>query len=91
MNQTIEFSKSKDRLNVRAHDISLARAVDFDFDTALEAIDDSQDYGEQRWIALGFLAGKLYVLVYVSLSERHLRIISLRKATKAEELLYAEH
>jgi uncharacterized DUF497 family protein len=44
----VTFDPAKDAENVRKHGISLARAEDFDFDTAHYDIDDSQDYGEQR-------------------------------------------
>jgi uncharacterized DUF497 family protein len=63
---TIEFSAGKDRLNQR---ISLERSQEFDLDAALLQVDTSHDDAEERWIALGFLAGTLYVMVFVYLTE----------------------
>ena len=42
------FEPAKDSANIRKHGISLKRAEDLDEDTALFAVDDSQDYGEVR-------------------------------------------
>jgi uncharacterized DUF497 family protein len=86
---TAEFSAAKDKENRRKHGISLGRVIEFDFASALFFPDDSQDYGEEREIALGFLAGNLYVLVYVPISEKRLRAISLRKASAQESRIYA--
>jgi uncharacterized DUF497 family protein len=88
---TFEYSIAKDKTNRRLHDISLARTAEFDFASAIFFPDDSQDYGEPREIALGFLAGKLYVLVFTPRGEEHYRVISLREATHTEEILYASH
>jgi uncharacterized DUF497 family protein len=83
--------KRKDAVNQRKHGISLGRAGEMDFTTALVTADDSQDYGETREVATGFLAGNLYVLTFVMIDENTLRAISLRKATPSERQTYAEH
>ncbi|NUM45669.1 MAG: BrnT family toxin [Anaerolineales bacterium] len=49
--------------------------------------DDRQDYGEQRWVTLGMLYGKVVVLVHTE-NEHEIRIISMREAEKNEQLLY---
>ena len=53
--------------------------------------DTSQDYGEERVIAIGFLDASLYVLVYEPIEETRIRAISPRKTIAAERLFYAEH
>ncbi len=53
--------------------------------------DDTQDYGEARIIAIGFLDATLYVLVYVLLNDITIRAISLRPAANSERMSYAEH
>jgi uncharacterized DUF497 family protein len=83
------FSARKDAINRRKHGISLQRAEDFDLTTALIFPDDSQDYGELRYQAIGFLDAKLYVLLFTEADEG-LRAISLRKAEKSEERIYAD-
>ncbi len=85
----ISFSARKDAINRRKHGISLQRAEDFDLTTALIFPEDSQDYGELRYQAIGFLDAALYVLLFTEANES-LRAISLRKAEKSEESIYAD-
>lgn len=49
--------------------------------------DDREDYGEQRWVTLGLLQAKVVVIVHTE-SEDEIRIISMREATKNEQLLF---
>jgi uncharacterized DUF497 family protein len=85
----VAFGPAKDAENIRKHGISLARAEDFDFDTAWYDIDDSQDYGEQRWNLVGWLDARLYALTVV-FQETSTRAISLRKANRQEHKLYVQ-
>lgn len=86
----VVYHPAKDIVNQREHGISLARAKDFDFSTADTDIDDSQNYGETRYVAIGFLDARLYVLVFTE-NEGTLRAISLRKAEPSERRTYAQH
>ena len=61
----------------------------FDFDTALLAIDDREAYGECREIAIGWCGVRLCCLVFVRRGDDELRVISFRKATKQEVKRYA--
>ncbi len=83
------YSSSKDRENLRKHGISLKRAEDFDVDTALFAVDDSQDYGEIRYNAIGWIDAQLHSLTFQQ-DEDSIRAISLRKATREERRRYDE-
>ncbi len=83
------FDRAKDRINKRKHGISLSRAEDFDFDAAVYVVDDRDDYGEVRIRAIGFLDGRLFVLVFTQVGE-DIRAISLRKADKHDEIEYEE-
>jgi uncharacterized DUF497 family protein len=85
----VTFDPAKDRANVRKHGISLERSEDLDFDAACFDIDDSQDYGEERWNAIGFLDAALHTLTFTNDGEG-LRAISLRKADAEEREKYAE-
>ena len=85
----VVFDPAKDAANVLKHGISLRRAEDFDVDTALYAVDDSQDYGEVRWIAIGWVGANLHSFTFTQDGER-IRAISLRKATREEHRQYAE-
>lgn len=83
------YTAAKDRQNLQKHGISLKQAEEFDVDTALFAVDDSQDYGETRYNAIGWIDARLYALTFRQDEER-IRVISLRKATKEECKRYAE-
>jgi uncharacterized DUF497 family protein len=85
----VKFDPKKDAINRCKHGISLARANEFDFDTAIVGIDDSQDYGETRFIAVGFLNARLFTLVFTE-DEGAIRAINLRESTWEEEQDYAE-
>lgn len=56
----------------------------FDF-PMLTCIDNRFDYGEERWVGIGFLKGIIAVLIYTEDDEKDIiRVISCRKATKNE-------
>lgn len=59
----------------------------FDGDT-LTVEDDRADYGETRFITIGFLQARMVVAVWTWRKEKR-RIISLRKANAREQKLYA--
>ena len=85
----IEFDRAKDIANQAKHGVSLALALELDWDTALVWIDGRFEYGELRMIAL---APKTEVLYYVAFVERGeaRRIISLRRANRREVKHYVE-
>jgi uncharacterized DUF497 family protein len=88
----VSFDPLKDAENIKNHGISLARAKDFDFDTAYYDDDDSQDYGEVRVIAIGWLDALLYTLVFRDEDiPNTIRAISLRKSIREEREDYARH
>jgi uncharacterized protein len=85
----IEFDPAKDDINRVKHGISLADATRFDWDTALEREDDRFDYGEVRFVAIGLIDVRLYVMVFTEGSDdAAMRVISLRPAEKHETRFY---
>jgi len=84
----IEFDPDKDVVNRAKHGISLGDAALLDWDTASVWADDRFDYGEARMSCLGYIDNRLYYLAFVDRGNIR-RIISLRKANKREESLYA--
>jgi uncharacterized protein len=85
----IEFDPAKDDINRAKYGVSLAAATDFDWDTALEREDDRFDYGEVRFVAIGLIDTRLYVMVFTEGSDDDaVRIISLRQAEKYEMRYY---
>ena len=69
--------------------MDFADIVHFDFDTALHDIDDREDYGECREIAIGWCGLLLCFLAFVRRGDDEIRVIRFRKATKHEVRRYA--
>ena len=65
----------------------MARADDVFVDDTLTVEDDRRDYGEDRFITVGFLDGTMVVLVWTPRGEAY-RIISMRKTNERERALY---
>lgn len=84
----IEFDPAKDARNVQKHGVSLALAVELDWDKALTWFDTRRAYGEPRQCALATLGNRLYFVAFVDRGACR-RIISLRKTNNREKLNYA--
>ncbi len=82
-----EWDENKRQINIEKHGIDFVDALRiFDYDTVI--LEDNRfNYGEQRWIALGLLNGRIIVVVYTEINEI-IRIISARKGTKNEQKIY---
>jgi uncharacterized DUF497 family protein len=85
----ITYDPNKDAANQQKHGVSLAEAAQIEWDTALERLDNRNDYGEDRYTTLGAIGNRLYCVVYVE-REGKRRVISLRKANKREVTKYVE-
>ena len=85
----LEWDEAKRENNLAKHGIDFAVASELFTDYFMERLDTRQDYGEDRWVALGMIRGVTVVLVYTE-REGNLRPISLRKATAQERSIY-EH
>jgi uncharacterized protein len=84
----IEFDLAKDGRNRKKHGLSLELAAELDWDAMLMELDDSQDYGEERWLGIAPEGGKLYYVVFTVSDGETIRIISLRRATNSEVRRY---
>lgn len=83
-----EWDEIKNQINIHKHGIDFIDAIDVFDHPVLTAMDQREDYGEDRWIALGWIAAIVGVVVYVERSADVIRIISARKATKHEVKRY---
>ena len=82
-----EWDETKRRLNLRKHGIDFADAAHV-FDGLTVTLEDTRfDYGETRFLTLGLLRAHVVVIVHTE-TEEIIRIISVRKATKNEEIHY---
>ncbi len=85
----ITFDPTKDALNVSKHGVSLRRAADLEWDSAVVWIDARRDYGEPRECGIGYIGLRLFFVVFVDRGGER-RVISLRKANLREVKRYAE-
>lgn len=83
-----EWDESKARSNLEKHKVSFLTAAAMFLNERLERIDDHEDYGEVRWIALGRAGSEIYRIVYTWREEHLIRIISAQKASKDEREIY---
>ena len=65
----------------------MARADEVFAGSTLTVEDDRQNYGEDRFITIGFFDGRMVILVWTPRSGTR-RIISMRKANEREQALY---
>lgn len=59
-----EWHEAKRRQNLKEHEVDFAYVEQFEFETALIVPDDREDYGEDRYQALGFIGISLHMLVF---------------------------
>ena len=86
-----EWNEQKNKANISKHG--------FDFDDAhlvfdlpmVVALDERSNYGEDRWIGIGMLNGRIVVVVYTEPGETTIRIVSLRKALSHERKRYEQY
>ena len=83
----IEFDEAKRAETVKARGLDMARAADVFAGPTLTVEDGRQDYGEVRFITIGFLGDAMVVLVWTPRDDAS-RIISMRKANERERRLY---
>ncbi|MBA5605787.1 BrnT family toxin [Duganella sp. FT3S] len=78
----------KNLRNVQKHGISFEDAARIFEQPTLTYFDRGGPYGEDRYIAIGFVDGALATVVFAQRGEQFTRIISARKATRQEERQY---
>ncbi|MBD2309519.1 BrnT family toxin [Chroococcidiopsis sp. FACHB-1243] len=84
-----EWDEAKRLAKIGKHGIDFLDIPDvFDGDI-LTVEDDRYSYGEQRFITLGLLQGRVIAVVHTERQDC-IRIISARKATKYERRIYFE-
>ncbi|MEX6147062.1 BrnT family toxin [Providencia hangzhouensis] len=95
MNTVFEWDSEKAKLNLAKHGISFDEASHVFNDPNHIAIQDRFENGEYRWQTIGFIECCLIVLVAhtskLDDSGEIIRIISARKATKKERVMYEQN
>jgi uncharacterized protein len=86
-----EWDPQKNQANIAKHHLDFADAPKI-FRLPLRiALDERQNYGEDRWIGIGMLEGRVVVVVFTEPNEETIRIISLRRALPYERTRYEQY
>lgn len=86
-----EWDDDKNQENLRKHGIPLKAGIPVFSDYyRLERLDDRENYGEDRYLTIGMNEhSRILYVVYTMRDDGNVnRLISVRKATKSERLLY---
>ena len=84
----VEFDAAKRAVTLDARGLDMARAGEVFAGSTPTVEDDRQNYGEDRYITIGYLDGRMVILVWTPRGGA-CRIISMRKANEREQALYA--
>ncbi len=82
------FDAAKDAANMAKHGVSLALAVELEWDLLIAVPDMRLDYGERRMVGYAPVGQCVYCVVFTDRGRKR-RIISLRKANVREVRRYA--
>jgi uncharacterized protein len=82
-----EWHEAKDRSNLAKHGLSFEDAEQVFSGPCVTFQDDRFDYGEERLVTLGLLAGRLVVIAHAPRGQGT-RIISMRKGNHREQEIY---
>lgn len=82
-----EWDEEKRESNLAKHGVDFVRAARMFANPILERPDTRENYGEERWIAVGQWEG-FYMVVIYTWRDRNRRIISAWKAGRHEREAY---
>ena len=85
-----EWDQAKNRSNFSKHGLDFADAEQVLSGPCVSFADSRFDYGEERLITLGLLAGRVVIIAHTPRGEDATRIISMRKANRREQKIYQE-
>ncbi len=85
---TFIWDPKKAQINVDSHGVTFEQAAETFFDPFLRIVDASPEE-EVRDAAIGMdVRWNLLFVVHILIEDEHIRIISARKATRSEKVLY---
>ena len=91
---SFEWDESKNRRNIAKHGINFSSASTLFNHPQLVRLDTRAPYGEDRWVAIGWIEFMLAVVVFTEREEdqvnKSIRITSARKASTREIELYEQ-
>jgi len=84
------WDATKSGINRQKHGVDFADVPTvFDY-PMVTFLDQRKEYGEDRWIGIGWLGDILAVVVFTEPAAGTIRIISARKANRHEQSIYTE-
>jgi uncharacterized DUF497 family protein len=87
LNLQISFDLHKNNQNKLMRGLSFRLALRFEWPSALITEDHRHEYGETRFLAMGYLDARVHVIVFTP-RKQMIHIISLRKANPREVKIY---
>ena len=84
-----EWDETKNQVNRDKHGVDFNAVWDVDWSTAIRVLDARANYGEERFVAFGFIGKRLHCVAY-TWRGAVMRVISLRKANTREQDFYEE-
>jgi uncharacterized DUF497 family protein len=85
---SFEWDEEKNAANLENHGIDFLDAALIFENPTIEAVDDRDDYGELRMIALGLSGETVLLVVYTWRGENIIRIISARRVNRDDTEKY---
>jgi uncharacterized DUF497 family protein len=82
-----EWDETKRRSNIRRHGIDFVDAEEVFAGETITFLDDRYDYEETRFLTFGLLWGEVVAIVHIE-TDKVIRVISVRRASKDEEETY---
>jgi len=79
-----DWDEDKNKTNIKKHKIDFRDAHRVLSNEHLVLEDNRKDYNEKRYVAMGWLKGRMVVVVY-TIRQNIYRIISMRKANEREK------
>ena len=84
------WDEGKNRVNRHKHGIDFADVPTMFDHPMVTFLDQKKEYGEDRWVGIGWLSDMLAVVVFTEPDGETVRIISARKANRHEQDIYTE-
>ncbi|MCB8988480.1 MAG: BrnT family toxin [Ardenticatenaceae bacterium] len=81
------WHETKRQLTLQKRGLDFAQAEQVFTGPTFTFEDDRRNYGEERFVTLGLMGEKVVVIVHTE-SEDEIRVISMREASKHEQLLF---
>lgn len=83
----IEYDPAKRQTTLETRGLDMAQAGEVFEGVHISVEDDRRDYGETRYITIGFLDGRMVVVAWTPRGSAS-RVISMRKANEREQKAY---